>query len=38
MEFNGLYDKVKGNIVVYAESYSKTAMLPAVNAVDAIIG
>ncbi len=34
---NGLYDKVKNNIVVYAESCSKTAMLPATNAVDAII-
>ncbi len=38
LKFNGLYDKVKGNIVVYAESCSKTAMLPATGAVDAIIG
>lgn len=36
--YNNLYDKVKDNIVVYAESCSKTAMLPATGAVDAIIG
>lgn len=35
--YNNLYDKVKDNIVVYAESCSKTAMLPATGAVDAII-
>ncbi len=38
LKYNGLWSKVKPNIVVYAESCSKTAMLPATNAVDAIIG
>ena len=38
LKYDGLYDKVKNNIVVYAESCSKTAMLPATSAVDAIIG
>ncbi|WFO74844.1 molybdate ABC transporter substrate-binding protein [Desulfurococcaceae archaeon MEX13E-LK6-19] len=38
LKYNGLYDVVKDNIVVYAESCSKTAMLPATGAVDAIIG
>lgn len=38
LKYNGLYDKVKDNIVVYAESCSKTALLPVTGAVDAIIG
>lgn len=38
LKYNDLYDKVKNNIVVYAESCSKTAMLPVTSAVDAIIG
>ncbi len=38
LKYNGLYDKVKKNIVVYASSCSKTAMLAATGAVDAIIG
>ncbi len=38
LKYNGLWDKVKDNIVTYAESCSKVAMLPAIGAVDAIIG
>ncbi len=38
LKYNNLYDRVKGNIVVYAESCSKTAALVTTGAVDAIIG
>ncbi len=38
LKYNGLWDKVKDNIVTYVESCSKVAMLPATGAVDAVIG
>lgn len=38
LKYNGLWEKVKQNIVVYAESCSKTAMLAATGSVDVIIG
>ncbi len=38
LKINGLYSKVKRNIIVYAESCSKTAALVTIGTVDAIIG
>lgn len=38
LEVNGLYDEVETNIVVHAESCSKTAALIPLSTVDAIIG
>ncbi|MFX0204302.1 MAG: molybdate ABC transporter substrate-binding protein, partial [Candidatus Hodarchaeota archaeon] len=38
LEVNGLYDEVEPNIVVYAESCSKTAALIPLGTVDAIMG
>lgn len=38
LKYNGLWEAVEPNIVVYAESCSKTAMLAATGSVDAIIG
>jgi molybdate transport system substrate-binding protein len=38
LEYNGLWEKVKPNITIYAESCSKTAALVVTGTVDAIIG
>lgn len=38
LKYNNLYDDVKPNIVVYAESCSKTAALVTIGQVDAIVG
>ncbi|MHC1628033.1 MAG: molybdate ABC transporter substrate-binding protein [Candidatus Nezhaarchaeales archaeon] len=38
LQYNGLWDNVSKNIVVYAESCSKTASLVVTGSVDAIIG
>ncbi|RLB01598.1 MAG: molybdate ABC transporter substrate-binding protein [Deltaproteobacteria bacterium] len=38
LQYNGLLEKVAGNIVTYAESCSKTAALVVLGAVDAVIG
>jgi len=38
LKYNGLWDKVKPNVVVYVESCSKVAALPVEKAVDAVIG
>ncbi|MBS7611577.1 molybdate ABC transporter substrate-binding protein [Candidatus Bathyarchaeota archaeon] len=38
LEYNGLWEKVKPNVVVYVDSCLKVANLPVVKSVDAVIG